>query len=97
MSESPLTRQGLPPVLADDLVRFYCNYIGENKKSDSCLATHENSRTFIWRLLCHTIQLGPITSPQLKARRSVIAKKISNEILNSSEEIIKEELLRGKS
>ena len=26
MSESPLTRQGLPPVLAD-LVRFYCNSI----------------------------------------------------------------------
>ena len=25
MSESPLTRQGLPPVLAD-LVRFYCRY-----------------------------------------------------------------------
>ena len=39
--------------------------------------------------------MAPITSPQLKARRSVIAKKISNEILNSSEEIIKEELLRA--
>ena len=39
--------------------------------------------------------MAPITSLQLKARRSVIAKKISNEILNSSEEIIKEELLRA--
>ena len=39
--------------------------------------------------------MTPITWPQLKARRSVIAKKISNEILNSSEEIIKEELLRA--
>ena len=39
--------------------------------------------------------MAPITSPQLKARRSVIAKKISNEILNSSEEIVKEELLRA--
>ena len=39
--------------------------------------------------------MTPITSPQLKPRRSVIAKKISNEILNSTEEIIKEELLRA--
>ena len=34
------------------------NYIGENKKSDSCLETHENSRSFIWQLLCQTIQPG---------------------------------------
>ena len=39
--------------------------------------------------------MTPITSPQLKSRRSVIAKHISNEILNSSEEIIKGELLRA--
>ena len=38
-------------------------YIGENKKSDSCLATHENSRSFIWRLLCHTIQPGDSSHP----------------------------------
>ena len=38
--------------------------------------------------------MTPITSPQLKSRRSVIGKKISNEILSSSEEI-KEEILRA--
>ena len=35
-----------------------CNYIGENEKSDSCLASHEKSRSFIWRLLWHAIQPG---------------------------------------
>ena len=37
-----------------------CNYIGENKKSNSCLATHENSdhSSGDRRLLCHTIQPG---------------------------------------
>ena len=34
------------------------NYIGENKKSDSCLATFWKLRSFIWRLLCQTIQPG---------------------------------------
>ena len=38
--------------------------------------------------------MTPIPSPKLRARRSVVAKKISIEILKSTEEIIKEELLR---
>ena len=36
--------------------------------------------------------MSPITSPQLKARRSVIAKKVRNERLYSTEAFVKEEL-----
>ena len=39
--------------------------------------------------------ITPIPSPELKARRSVIAKKVSSEILNSPEEVIKEEFHRA--
>ena len=39
--------------------------------------------------------MTPIPSPELKARRSVIAKNVSSEILNSPEEVIKEEFHRA--
>ena len=39
--------------------------------------------------------MTPIPSPELKARRSVIAKKVSSEILNLPEEVIKEEFHRA--
>ena len=40
-------------------------------------------------------RMTPITSPELKARRFVIAKKVSTEIFSSTEAIIKEEFLRA--
>ena len=36
--------------------------------------------------------MTPIPSPQLKARRSVIAKKVSTEIFDSTEAFVKKEL-----
>ena len=39
--------------------------------------------------------MTPIPSLELKARRSAIAKKVSNEILNSTEEIVKKEFQRA--
>ena len=62
------------------------NYIGENKKSDSCLATHENSRSFILRLLCHTIQPG----------RRIIWRPITRKIRVVQKNVIEEKLLEIK-
>ena len=40
-------------------------------------------------------RMTPIPSPELKARRSVIAEKVGTEIFNSTEAIIKEEFYRA--
>ena len=69
----------------------------ENSFTTICSSADDADNLCSVEVINVLLQAGmtPIPSPELKARRSVIAKKVSTEILDSTEAIIKEEFYRA--
>ena len=68
-------------------------------KMESCLTFELNYRAHCSSDVINTLHLIgmiPIPSPELKDRRSVIAKKVRNEIHDTMEAKVKDEIERAK-